>query len=249
MNDLRIRSEAGPDPVWPQAFRPAPAGAAARDEDDSDFGPLMIAVGRALGVMFGAVVEVLPGRPPRAVGNEVVPEVAPVLAGLLATVQFGGDVARVSASSAGGVAVARQARAIADAVAAVAARVWPMGSTRAGFDLDVAVGGVAGHVRVTAPVVAEAEPVPVAAASTRLFDLPMRVRVELSGAMVMAGSLLPLRAGAVLPIEPCAEMPLLLGNHHIGRATVLPLTDGRQQASITALGVMVVPGIGGGGRR
>ena len=50
-------------------------------------------------------------------------------------------------------------------------------------------------------------------------------------------SLLPLRAGTVLAIDAAAEMPLILGRHCIGRATVTPPPDGRQQAEIVAIAV------------
>ncbi len=40
-----------------------------------------------------------------------------------------------------------------------------------------------------------------------------------------------------LPINPVPDMPLIIGEHRIGRATVMALPDGRQQATIVAMGV------------
>lgn len=250
MSDLRIRSEAVADTVWPQSFMPPAVHAGDEIEagDDAAFAPFLVAAARALTLLYGVPVAVLPGRPPPATGLEPAPPVAPVLAALLATAQLGGDMVRATLPGAampepGGVATARQARAIADALAAVAARVWPLGERRDCFDLDIAIGAIAGHARVDAPEQPEVPaPVPIAALATRLFDLPMRVRVELSSALVAVAALLPLRAGTVLPIDPSPEMPLVVGDHHVGRAVVTPQPDGRQQATIVTIGVALSGG-------
>lgn len=244
MSDLRIRSEAVPNEIWPESFLP-PQARPTRDldDDDSDFGPFLIASGRALSQLFGQPVEVLPGRPPKAVGGDAVPQVAAVLAALLATLQLGGDVSRPPATAVPAPATARQARAIAGVLAAVALRVWPIGCRLPGFDVDIACAGIAGHAHVPAPDVAPPPAVrPVAALARRLFELPMRVRVELSSDLATITALLPLREGTVLPIDPTREMPLLLGDHRIGRATLAPMPDGRQQATIVAIGVEALGG-------
>ncbi len=232
MSDLRIRSEALPDAVFPQPFLP-PVASAVGPGDDRDFAPLLAATARALTALFGAPVDVLPGRPAGEPGARIAPE----LAGLLATLRLGGDPARPQAV--GGVALVRYARAIGEVLDSVAARVWPVASPLAGFDLDIACGPINGHAHVTAPPpLAAAPPGP----RPCLADLPLRIRVEIAGDMASVASLLPLVAGSVLPITPVAEMPLIVGDHRIGRATVTPLPDGRQSASIVAVAVQAIGG-------
>ncbi len=244
---LRIRSEALPDAALPQPFLPPTvlAGDPGDGFDDGDFSAFVAGAGQALTQLFGLPVAVLPGRPQRGPAGEAGPRIAPALAGLLATLQLGGDAARAPAVPGQGVATARQARAIAAALDAVAERLWPDAGTLAGYDLEIACGAVAGHAHVPAPPrAAPPPPVPVAALAARLFALPMRVRVELASDMTMVASLLPLRTGTVLPISPSPEMPLVLGDHRIGRATVAPLADGRQQATITAIAIEPLEGRG-----
>jgi flagellar motor switch/type III secretory pathway protein FliN len=241
MSDLRIRSEAFEE-VWAQPFLPPQAhfAGAGDDGDDGDFGPLIIAASRSLTALFGLTVEVLPGRPPKPEGGEPPPRVAPVLAALLATVQLGGDPARADVA---GTTARRQAQAIADALDAVVARVWPLASSSPSFDLDISCAGHSGHARVMAPPRAPAAaPQPVAALALGVLDLPMRLRIELASEMAPVSSLLPLRAGTVLPISPSREMPLILGDHCVGHATVTPTADGRQQATITDVGVFALSG-------
>lgn len=117
MTELRIRSEAFEE-VWAQPFLPPQAHAPGLydDGDDGDFGPLLLACQRALTPLFGLPVTVVPGRPPKAEAGAPVPPVAAILASLLATLQLGGDPARLAA---GGQA-ARQARQIAEALQAAA---------------------------------------------------------------------------------------------------------------------------------
>lgn len=247
MSDLRIRSEPVPDEVWPEAFIPMQARheSGGDADDESDFGPFVLGVSRALTALFGVPVEAAPGRPPRPERDEVVPRVAVALAAALATVQMGGDLTRPpeassEARSRASLALQRQARSIAAVVDGVAERLWPEGSRAPGFDLDVACGVVGGHVHVPAPVSAGVRPPPPAPSphlAARLFDLPMRVRVELASGMMAVSRLFPLRTGTVLPIDPVPEMPLIMGDHRIGHATLAPLPDGRQQATIVAMKV------------
>lgn len=72
--------------------------------------------------------------------------------------------------------------------------------------------------------------------------MPMRLRVELASELTPVSALLPLRRGAVLPIAPTREMPLILGDHCVGHATLAPLPDGRQQATIVDVGVAALEG-------
>lgn len=231
MSDLRIRSEAGRDAVWPQAFLPPQARAEDHfgDRGEADFAPLLQGCSTALALLFGAPVTVLPGQPVRDG-----PSVAADLAGLLATVRMGGDPLRPA--PAGGVAPVRYAGVIAAALDAVAAQQWPVASRASGYDLDIRCGATSGHANVAAPPPV-IRPLALPAPGPQLDDLPLRLRVELASDMVLVSHLLPLRAGIVLPINPGPEMPLIIGDHRIGRATVAPLTDGRQQATIVAIGV------------
>ena len=246
MSDLRIRSEAAREEIWPESFLPPQAHlATVSGDNDSDFGAFLATAGQALSLLFGLPVAVSPGRSPVAPASEVVPRVAQALAGLLATVRLGGDPARVGGEVfgvvQGGVALTRYAGAIAAALDAAAVRAWPEDCRLAGLSVDVSWGAVTGHAYVPAPpMLPRAAPVPVAALAVRVFDLPMRVRVEISSEMAAISALLPLRVGKVLPIGPVAEMPLVLGDHRVGRVSVAPMADGRQQATILAVGV--VPG-------
>jgi flagellar motor switch/type III secretory pathway protein FliN len=252
MSELRIRSEAIPEEVWPEPFSPLPARDSSWDDvADHDFGPFVLGVSRAMTALFGLPVVATPGRPPRPERDEVVPRVAVTLAAALATVQMGGDLDRPpeagsAARSRTSLTLARQARSIAQVVDGVAERLWPEGCPLPGFDLDVACGVVGGHVHVPAPANATVRPAaPVASAdlAARVFDLPMRVRVELATGLVPVASLLPLAAGTVLPIDPVLEMPLIMGDHRIGAVTLTPMPDGRQQAEVTAIRVEALGGL------
>jgi flagellar motor switch/type III secretory pathway protein FliN len=246
VSDLRIRSEALPDADWAQPFVPP---AAARDDDGYDdgvdFAPLLAALGRALGRLFGLTVSVGPGRPPPHEDGRPIPRVDPGLAGLLATLRLGGDPARTATTA--GAGLARHDAAIIAAIDAVAQTDWPAASTAGRFDLEVrcshARGVIEGHAVVLAPPrVTPPRPRPIAALRQEVMALPMRLRVELAAEMRMIGSLLPLRAGQVLAISPCAEMPLIIGRHRIGRVTVTAQPDGRQHAEIVAIGVDALGG-------
>lgn len=231
MSGPGILSEAMVDRHEPLPWLPPPQGPARAD--DGDFGPFMTAAARALTRLFGAEVHVLPGRaqPPGA------PRIAEPLAALLMTLRMGGDPARAGTIAPGSAGV-RYAAIIAAALDEVAQRIWPP-DDRGGFDLDIACGAIAGHAHVPAPppLLAEAAaPLP----RVRLDGLPLRVRVELASAETLVAALLPLRAGLVVPIDPVPEMPLVIGEQRIGRATVLPLPDGRQQATIVALSAAAI---------
>ncbi|KPF79495.1 hypothetical protein IP88_01855 [alpha proteobacterium AAP81b] len=218
----------------PAPWLPSPLAPGTTRGDDADFGPFLTAAARALTRLFGAEVHVLPGRP----GPAGAPRIAEALAALLMTVRMGGDPARAG-STAAGAAGARYAAVIADALDEVAKRVWPP-DDHGGFDLDIACGDIAGHAHVPAPPPVETTAAP--AVRVRLDDLPLRVRVELASAQAFVAALLPLRAGLVVPIDPVPEMPLIVGEHRIGRATVAPLADGRQQATIVAVAVAPLGG-------
>lgn len=241
MSELRIRSEAIPDAQWAQPFLPP----VARDEDDpfgdgEDFGPLLAAAARALTTLFGLAVTVRPGRPETRADGGPVPRVAPVLAGLLATLRLGGDPARAVAAS--GATLARHGGAIAAALDAVAASDWPATTRLAHFDLELLCnhpgGTINGHASIIGPPRAPPPPPqPIMALRHEVLGLPMRLRVELAAEMRLVSSLLPLRAGQVLAIAPPLEMPLILGRHSIGRALISALPDGRQQAELVAIHV------------
>ena len=152
MSDLRIRSEAFAEDIWPEQFLPRQARLPdAYDEEDGDFGPFLLAATRALATLFGAEVEVLPGRPPVMPDGGAPPRVAPALAGLLATLRLGGDPARPFDAGLSGVALTRFARTIAETLDGVAVRVWPRECRLSGFDLDIACGAVSGHAHVPTP--------------------------------------------------------------------------------------------------
>jgi hypothetical protein len=252
VSELRIRSEAIPEEVWPEPFSPLPARDSSwEDAADHDFGPFVLGVTRALTALFGLPVVATPGRPPRPERDEVVPRVAVALAAALATVQMGGDLSRpvepVSAErSRTSLALARASRSIAQVVDGVAERLWPDACPASGFDLDIACGVAGGHVHVPAPANARVTPpvvMPSAVVQARVMAMPMRVRVEVASSMVAVARLLPLCAGTVLPIDPVPEMPLIMGDHRIGAVTLTPMPDGRQQAVVVAMGVEALGGV------
>ncbi len=253
MSDLRIRSEAIPEPLWPEDFLPPRAVLDTVPVED-DFSALLASADIVLSRLFGAAVKVLPGRTD---SSAPALRVCRELAALLMTLRLGGDPARSVAGPAvpapagvalalpasGGVALTRHGGAIAAALDAVAAEHWPSSCRLPGLDLVIACCGVSGTAHVAAPPMAAiAPPAPVAALALRLFEMPMRVRIELASEAVLVSSLLPLHAGTVVPISPSPEMPLLLGDHRIGRATLAPMPDGRQQATIIAIGVEALGG-------
>ncbi|MEY2882529.1 MAG: hypothetical protein RL490_253, partial [Pseudomonadota bacterium] len=205
----------------------------------SDFGPLLATSARLLTALFGLAVTVRPGR--RETGGEGPLRVDAALAGLLATVQLGGDPARPSPAVAAR-AIARQTGQIIAALDAAAAAAWPPECLMPEFDVELncAVPGapVTGLARILAPPrPPRAVPPPIAALHGEVLALPMRVRVELAADMIGIAGLLPLRPGAVLPIVANADMPLILGQHRIGQARLTAQPDGRQRAEILSIAV------------
>jgi flagellar motor switch/type III secretory pathway protein FliN len=236
VSELRIRTEApvGPDVV--ESWRPRAAEAPPDDGDDSPFMPLILALEAMLGAAFGCPVSVHPGRglAPGA------PDIALELAALLVTARLGGDVTRPVVQTSG-VTTARHAGLLAEQLAELAARHWPPLSRRADLVVDVladvtADTQVVGSLRLCAP------PTPVPAQAPRplgraALSLPVRLAVRLAEEAVPLSRLLPLRPGLIIPINACPEMPVRLGDHDVALATLVPLPDGRQQASITAIDI------------
>ena len=234
MSNLLIRTEAPPAPSQVDAWQPRPAEAVPDDGDDTPFEPLILALEDELTRMLGVEVSVHPGRglPPGA------PDFALELGALFATIRLGGDVSRPAAQSSG-VTTARHARMLGDQLLGLAHRLWPAGRRRPHITLDVlatvAPGtSVVGSIRLCAPPdpVPVQPPVPLGAA---LFELPARLAVRLAEEDVPLWRLLPLKPGLTITFNACPEMPVLLGDHRIAQASLTPMADDRQQASITAL--------------
>jgi hypothetical protein len=234
MSALKIRTEAAPADQFVDDWRPRSAQAPRDDGDDTPFEPLLLALEAALTGLFGLSTAVHPGRgiPPGG------PDVALELGGLLATIRLGGDPAR-PLPILSGITTARHASQLGAALLAHAHRLWPAGSRRPALVVDVIVsladgGNVVGSIRLPAP----AEPVPLVpprAIGAAGFDLPLRLAVRLADEEVPLGRLLPLQQGLVITFNISPEMPVLLGDHRVALATLAPLLDGRQQASIIAL--------------
>jgi flagellar motor switch/type III secretory pathway protein FliN len=234
VSELRIRTEAPAEPNFVDDWRPRSAQALPDDGDDTPFEPVLLALEDALTALFGCATSVHPGR-----GLPIgAADVAPDLAALLTTVRLGGDPARPVAAL-GGVTTQRHAQALAAELLAVAHAVWPPGSRRAELCVDVLVNtapevSVVGSVRIKAP------PVPLPLHPPRplgeaALDMPLRLMVRLAQEEVPLSRLLPLRPGLIIAINACADMPLHLGDHQIGQVNLVPLPDGRQQASIIAV--------------
>lgn len=233
MSNLLIRTEAPPEERFVDDWRPRPAEAAPDDGDDTPFEPLIMALEDELTRTLGVEVSVHPGRGLQSGA----PDVAPELGALLATIRLGGDVAR-PVGQISGVTTARHARMLGDQLLGLAHRLWPAGRRRPSITLDVLATvapetSVVGSVRLSAPPdpVPVQPPVPLGAA---LYQLPMRLAVRIADEEVPLARLLPLRPGLIIAFNACAEMPVLLGDHQIALAALVPLPDGRQQASITA---------------
>ena len=241
MSDLRIRSETVSDNDWAQPFLPPAAHGDAEDYDDGvDFAPLLAALDQMLTRLFGLTISVTPGRPQPRSECDCHTRVDPALAGLLATLRMGGDPGRVS--NAAGAAQSRYATAIIAAIDTVATSVWPRASIASQFDLEVCCQHATGVIEAQAVLVPPQRPPPpaprpIAALRHELLALPLRVRIELAADVRMIASLLPLRGGQVLAINPNAEMPMIVGRHSIGRVSVTARPDGRQVAEIVAIGV------------
>ncbi|WP_017668882.1 hypothetical protein [Sandarakinorhabdus sp. AAP62] len=233
MSNLLIRTEAPPEPDFVDRWRPRPAEAPPDDGDDTPFEPLIMALEDELTRTLGVAVSVHPGRglAPGA------PDFAPELGALLATIRLGGDVSR-PVGQISGVVTTRHARVLGEQLLGLAHRLWPPGRRRPSITLDVLATvaddvSVVGSIRLTAPP----DPVPVQPAvplGAALFGLPVRLAVRIADEDVPLACLLPLQPGLVIPFNACPEMPVLLGDHQIACASLTPLPDGRQQASITA---------------
>lgn len=266
MTGLRISPEPDIDTSQPLRFQPPaarPAFAAADSAGDVDLVPVTRATARALSQLFGMAVNASPARPPPgadgalpppsadgavpppSADGAVPPLVSPSFACALATLQLGGDIEQPVEILPTSLAVVRQARAITAVLADIAERAWPPACRAAWLDFDVSVGVIMGHVRLLAPAADAVEPpppLPVPALAARLLALPMRLRVELSAAPVAVRSLMPLRPGTVLPIDPRRRMALVMGDHAIGEVTLTPMPDGRQEAEIITIALAALEG-------
>lgn len=236
MSELRIRTEAPPAADFVDVWQPRSAAAPPDDGDDTPFMPLILALEEALASLFGLPVAVHPGRglPPGA------PDVALELGALLATVRLGGDPARPIACITG-VTTARHARQLGEQLQPLVLKLWPAESLRPALVIDVIVtlgagSSVVGVVRLPAPEAPRpAEPSrPLGAAA---LTLPLRLPVRLASEMLPLSRLLPLQPGLVIPIHSCPEMPVMLGDHQVALASLVPLPDGRQQASLIAIDI------------
>jgi len=234
MSDLLIRTEAPAQDNFVDDWRPRPAEAAPDDGDDTPFEPLILAIEDELTRTLGVEVSVHPGRGlPSAA-----PDIAPELGGLLATLRLGGEISRPLAQISG-VVTARHARALGDQLLGLAHRLWPAERRRPSITLDVLVtigegASVVGSIRLAAP----ADPVPVQPAvplGAALFTLPMRLAVRIAEEEVPLARLLPLQPGLIIGFNACPDMPVRLGDSQVALASLAPLPDSRQQASITAL--------------
>ena len=234
MSDLLIRTEAPAPDVFVDDWRPRSAQSPPDDGDDTPFMPLILELESELAQLLGVEVSVHPGRSPSADA----PDVAPELGALLATIRLGGDPARpVGAVS--GVTTARHARLLGEHLAPLVQRLWPAGRRRSAIVVDVlatvAPGtSVVGSIRLAAPP----DPVPVqppAALGAAAFALVLRLPVRIAHEEVPLSRLLPLQPGLVITFNACAEMPVMLGDTQVALASLVPLPDGRQQASMIAL--------------
>jgi hypothetical protein len=91
---------------------------------------------------------------------------------------------------------------------------------------------------VSAAVPAPPTPVPATAPrplGVAALEVPLRLVVRLAEEAVPLACLLPLQPGLIIPINACPEMPVHLGDHLVGWASLTPLPDGRQQANIITI--------------
>ncbi|GGI92019.1 hypothetical protein GCM10007973_30290 [Polymorphobacter multimanifer] len=235
MSELRIRSEAAAEMLWPENFLPPQA---VGSTSMADTAPLVLAVGAAIERLLRRPVSVLPAN-----FDEV--EAAQEgggqrLAALWLSLRLGGSMESAQISS--GMVGATWARFRDQLLAAAAAAVpeWP-------DDLDqlavlVTVGSGRGAVEDVIVMKAPAREKPPClpaspALAAQLAAMPMRITVELASADMSLHALLPLHAGQVLASQPVREMRLRLGDHGIGTATLEPLPDGRQVATLLNIDV------------
>jgi flagellar motor switch/type III secretory pathway protein FliN len=234
MSELRIRSELPPSERPMENWRPRSAQAPPDDGDDTPFEALMLALEDELTVIFGVDVTVHPGRA-LAPGA---PDISPELAALYVTIRLGGDPTR-PVSGLGGVVTARHGRDLVARLLPLAHRLWPSGSRRSHLVVDVMArqsdsASAAGSLRLAAPP----EPRPAAAPQplgTAALGLPLRIAVRLASENMPLARLVPLTVGRVIPFHVEPEMPIVLGDHQIGVASLQPMPDGRQQATILAI--------------
>ncbi|MFZ4109271.1 MAG: hypothetical protein ACOYKQ_02230 [Polymorphobacter sp.] len=247
MTDLRISSEPDVETSQLQRFLPPVVrrAVAADSDTDVDLQPITRAMVRALSQLFGMMVNASPGQPPPGADGAPPPRVSTSFACALATLQLGGDIEQPVEILPASLAVVRQTQVITAVLDDIAADSWPPACRAAGLDFDVSVGVIMGHVRLLAPAAAAVEPPPspaVPGLAARLLALPMRLRVELSAMPVAVRTLLPLRPGTVLPIDPRRLMALVMGDHAIGEVTLTPMPDGRQEAEIISIALAVLEG-------
>lgn len=168
------------------------------------------------------------------------PDVAPELGALLATLRLGGDPARPLAH-ASGITTARHAKLLGEQLQPLAHRLWPEASRRAQLILDIMVtvspgNSIVGSVRLLAPP--DPKPAqPPRRLGAAALELPLRLPVRLASEDVPLHRLLPLQPGLVIPFHTVPDMPVMLGDHQVGLASLVPLPDGRQQASLIALAI------------
>lgn len=243
MSNLLIRSETPLEPDFVDSWRPRPAESPPDDGDDTPFEPLILALEDELTRTLGVAVTVHPGRSQARGLAPGAPDIAPELGALLATIRLGGDVSR-PVGQISGVVTARHAQLLGEQLLALAHRLWPAGRRRPSITLDVLATvaddeSVVGSIRLTAPP----DPVPVlppAPLGAALFELPVRLAVRIAEEDVPLARILPLQPGLIIPFNACPDMPVLLGDHRIAFASLMPLPDGRQQASITATALKLI---------
>lgn len=189
--------------------------------------PLLTAAAARLSAVFACPVELAPAGE----GDRNLPPAAATLAGL----RLGGAVQALPAT---GAVVLHYHEALAQELQPVVDRLWPPAEAPAPLAMVLiltpdSVAPLRLAIELPAPALAPRPAVGRGLAG----DLPLRLRVELASQVMAAASLLPLQPGLVLPVTALAEMPVRLGDHCIGRATVVPLPDGRQQATIVAIDI------------
>ncbi len=235
MSELRIRSEAAAEMPWPEPFLPPAAQGTASMADTA---PLVLAVGVAIERLLRRPVQVLPANCEETEAAEV--GGGQRLSEHWLSLRLGGsaDAAQVR----GGMAGATWSRFRDQLLAAAAAAVpdWPddLDQLAVLVTLGSGSGAVEDVILLQAPPRAALLPQPASPAlAAQLAAMPMRITVELASARMSLDALLPLHKGQVLAIQPVREMQLRLGDHGIGAATLEPLPDGRQAATLLRIDI------------